>query len=315
MKRGIVISGGGSKGAWAGGVADYLITENKVNYDVCIGTSTGGLLTPLISLSEMQRLKSAYTSVTNDDIFTVKPYTDKGKIRIFNAIWRLINSKLSLGEQGGLNNLIKTFLTRDDYEQTITDNKIIGCTVTNYNTGECEVKLQYKNSYDNYCDWMLATSAVPIVFDVVTKNGYQYLDGGVTEHVPIKEALLHNCNEVDIIILRTKERDAELWHGDNMIDVFMRTIDILTRQISLNDVLIGTLEGTQLKVKLNFYYTPYTLTKNSSIFNKEQMLKWWSEGFNYAKEHGPESITLEAIESGLTFKHNQSKVIYKYQII
>jgi len=40
--RALVISGGGSKGAFAGGVAQYLLEEKKKKeYDLFIGTSTG----------------------------------------------------------------------------------------------------------------------------------------------------------------------------------------------------------------------------------------------------------------------------------
>ena len=44
MKKALVISGGGSKGAFAGGLAQYLIEESRQNYDLFLGTSTGSLL-------------------------------------------------------------------------------------------------------------------------------------------------------------------------------------------------------------------------------------------------------------------------------
>ena len=40
-KSALVISGGGSKGPFAGGVAQYLIEETKHHYDLFLGTSTG----------------------------------------------------------------------------------------------------------------------------------------------------------------------------------------------------------------------------------------------------------------------------------
>jgi len=42
--KALVVSGGGSKGAFGGGVAQYLIEEEKKEYDLLIGTSTGSLL-------------------------------------------------------------------------------------------------------------------------------------------------------------------------------------------------------------------------------------------------------------------------------
>ena len=43
VMRALVISGGGSKGAFAGGVAQYLMEREKREYDMFLGTSTGSL--------------------------------------------------------------------------------------------------------------------------------------------------------------------------------------------------------------------------------------------------------------------------------
>ena len=42
--RALVISGGGSKGAFAGGVAQFLMEQRGYDYDLLLGTSTGSLL-------------------------------------------------------------------------------------------------------------------------------------------------------------------------------------------------------------------------------------------------------------------------------
>lgn len=44
--KALVISGGGSKGAFAGGVAEYLMKDKGKTYDLFLGTSTGSLLVP-----------------------------------------------------------------------------------------------------------------------------------------------------------------------------------------------------------------------------------------------------------------------------
>ena len=51
--RALVISGGGSKGAFAGGVAQYLLEEKKLAYDLFLGTSTGSLLISHLALREI----------------------------------------------------------------------------------------------------------------------------------------------------------------------------------------------------------------------------------------------------------------------
>ena len=44
--KALVISGGGAKGAWAGGLVEYLSMEKGMDWDVFVGSSTGSLLVP-----------------------------------------------------------------------------------------------------------------------------------------------------------------------------------------------------------------------------------------------------------------------------
>ena len=55
--RALVISGGGSKGAFAGGIAEYLISKCGIRYGLFVGTSTGSLLIPLLAIGEISKIK------------------------------------------------------------------------------------------------------------------------------------------------------------------------------------------------------------------------------------------------------------------
>ncbi len=72
--KALVISGGGSKEAYAGGVAEYLISEEKSEYDIFIGTSTGSLLLPHLALRKMDKIRTIYTNVNALDIFNINPF-------------------------------------------------------------------------------------------------------------------------------------------------------------------------------------------------------------------------------------------------
>ncbi len=81
----LVISGGGSKGAFAGGVAEYLIGHTKKEYDLFVGTSTGSLLIPFLARGEIERIKKLYTTIEQSDIFTVCPFKIRkknGKVKV-----------------------------------------------------------------------------------------------------------------------------------------------------------------------------------------------------------------------------------------
>jgi hypothetical protein len=45
---------------------------------------------------------------------------------------------------------------------------------------------------------------------------------------------------------------------------------------------LGILASKHKDVTLNLFYTPTHLTDNALIFHKEEMHKWWQEGYDYA---------------------------------
>lgn len=303
MKRGLVISGGGSKGAFAGGIVEYLIKEKQLNWNVYIGTSTGNLLCPLISVGKIDELKNKYTTISDSDIYSVNPFTKNGGVSIFNLLKRIIFKKRSLGEASKLRKLISSFLTESDYNLLLNSNKEIFSCVTNFTTSCSEYKRIKDEKWEDFCDWMFASSSVPIAFDVVKKNGYEYFDGGMTNSVPIQKAIDEQCTEIDVIILKQKQENN--WYSNiyknPMFAIIMKTLNVLLREIAMSDIQIGLLEAKngQNVIKLNIYYAPI---QNDNIihFDKVQMTKWWNDGYEFAKNYTVKTSTL--LKSGLKYK-------------
>ena len=114
MKKALVISGGGSKGAFAGGVAQYLMTKENRDYDLFIGTSTGSLMVSHLALGMIDELKHLYTNVNQDAIFSNNPFRIKKvagekviSIRHLNTLWNFLNGRKTFGESKNLRTLIK----------------------------------------------------------------------------------------------------------------------------------------------------------------------------------------------------------------
>ena len=98
--KALVISGGGSKGAFAGGVAQYLIQDLKHDYDLYLGTSTGSLLVPHLSLGKVDKVKEMYTSVNQSSIFSNCPFIIKKKFGediIEINHWNVLKNFLNIG--------------------------------------------------------------------------------------------------------------------------------------------------------------------------------------------------------------------------
>lgn len=284
MKRGLVISGGGSTGAFAGGILEYLIKEKGLEWDIVVGTSTGSLLVPLASINKIDELKDAYTNVTNGDIFTISPYNKRNKFRIFNILKRLIMGKTSVGDASKLRKKIMSIFTEDDYNKTIKMEKYVYVSTTNMTKSKVEYKCQRSENYNDFCDWMFASASFPVLFDIVKKNGYEYLDGGIIEPIPLQKAVDEECDIIDVIIL-SAEQINDNPPSDNMFDVAINTLKIMREEINSDDLEIGKLNGEIMNIKINIYRLPKDLTNNCILFNKEEMIKWWKDGYEFAKHH------------------------------
>jgi len=240
----------------------------------------------------MDTLKEAYTTVTQKDIFKINPFKVKSDangvvkvaINFKNVFWNtLIRGKNSFGDASNLKKLIKRFISEKDYRKIKDSGREVVCTTTNLTLGKSEYKSTKEYGYKDFCDWVLASATAPPFMEVVEKDGYQYADGGILEQAAIQEAINRGAKEIDVIILKKEDAELPTELIRNSFHYIFRTIDLMMLEIGRSDIQIGKLKAINEDVKLNFYYTPRKLTNNSLIFNKENMLSWWDEGYESAK--------------------------------
>jgi len=288
--RALVISGGGSKGAFAGGVAQYLLEERGHQYDLLLGTSTGSLLIPHLALGNVKKIYSIYTNVSMKRIFNINPFLVKKRdgidtvsINHFNVLLQFFKKRRTFGESYKLRKFIKRNFTLSEFNQLKASQCNIVVTVTNISRNEVEYKAIKDFDYEDFCDWIwISCNYIPFM-SLVSKGGSEYGDGGFSNLVPIREAIERGATEIDVVILETEVQTAARTIGKNpfslMVDLFATLLD----QVEKHDITIGKLAATAKNVKLNLYYTPTQLTDNALIFNKVKMKQWWKEGYEYAK--------------------------------
>ena len=289
--RALVISGGGSKGAFAGGVAQYLIEGLGRNYDMYLGTSTGSLLVPHLAVNKVGKLYDVFTNVQQDDIFSVSPFVQRKKgdrefvsIDFINSLWQFIRMKRTFGESKSLKRLIQKKFTKEEYD-TIRETKTdLVVTVSNLSTNTVEYKSIHEYSYEEFCNWIwISCNYIPFM-SLAKVNGYEYADGGLGCVVPVREAIQRGATEVDVIVLKSENMERNKILGKNPFSLMIGLFGHLLEQVEKHDILIGKLAARNKGVTLNLYYTPIELTENSLIFSKDLMAKWWQQGYDYAKE-------------------------------
>ena len=289
--RALVISGGGSKGAYAGGVAQYLIQEEGRDYDMFLGTSTGSLLVPHLAAGKIDKIHNVFTNVNQSNIFSVNPFIVRKKgdrefvsIDFLNSLWQFIKMKRTFGESRALRRYIKKHFTYEEYQFIKEAKEDVIVTVSNLSKNGVEYKSIKDFSYDEFCDWIwISCNYIPFM-SLVKKNGFEYADGGLGCVVPIREAILRGATEVDAIVLESENMEYNKVLGKNPYSLMINLFGHLLDQVERSDIIIGKLAAKNNNVNLNLYYTPSKLTENSLIFNKKLMTSWWQQGYFNAKK-------------------------------
>ncbi len=303
--KALVVSGGGSKGAFAGGVAQYLMEQKGNAYDMFLGTSTGSLLIPHLAVNDIPKVYDIFTNVSQSTIFSINPFIQRKKdnreyvtINYFNSMLQFIKRKRTFGESKALRkNILKNF-TKEEYAKIRATKEDVVVTVSNLSKNRVEYKSIKDFSYEEFCDWIwISCNYIPFM-SLATRNGFEYADGGLGCVIPIREAIQRGATEVDAIVLESENLEYNKVLGKNPFSLLISLFGHLLDQVEKSDIALGKLAAKNKNVKLNLYYTPTKLTENSLIFSKRLMVDWWQQGFDYAKAKNENSYAMNDLKTG-----------------
>ncbi|MDO8462311.1 MAG: patatin-like phospholipase family protein [Deltaproteobacteria bacterium] len=234
---GLVLSGGGARGAYEGGVIHYIRTglpQENVRFDILTGTSVGAINAcflaatahdPELQGREMRRL---WEMLSPSRIYKT------GALSVGKAIFQTIKHDLlgwikeqrldeavpftfykSLQDTSPL----REFLGREISWQNISKNMkkgVVGAlavSTTDIQTGQLVIFLE-KDSSLNYIGTpdavkttitethAMASAAIPILFPPIDIDGTYYCDGGLRQTTPISPAVALGAEKILIIALR-----------------------------------------------------------------------------------------------------------------
>lgn len=182
----LILEGGGMRGVYTAGVLDYFL-DKKIEFPVCYAVSAGACHGS--SFLAKQRKRAFHVTV---DYLNDKRYAG-------------LYSFITTGDFFGVNmvyNLIPNELNPYDYDEYGKYGGKFFAVVTNCKTGKAEY-LQIKDMHKDISA-IRASSSLPVISRMVEVNGKQYLDGGVTDSIPIKKSI-EDGNVKNVVIL-TRDR-------------------------------------------------------------------------------------------------------------
>lgn len=230
MKTGLVLEGGAMRGVYTSGVLDFFLDQN-IHFDVCLGVSAGACLA--CSYLSLQRGRG-YAVMT--DYLNNKEYCS-------------LSSLLRTGDLFGaefLYHKIPEELYPIDNSAFLKNSTKFYSVVTDCNTG-APAYLRVEDMFRDV-DFVRASSSLPLLARMVEINGTFYLDGGVSDPIPVKQALFMGCDRIVVVLTRhrryrkSKERSLPLIRCKyrkypNLINAMENRHKIYNESLSLLDHL------------------------------------------------------------------------------
>lgn len=217
--KGLVLSGGGTKGAFEIGVWKAL-REKNIPIDIVVGTSVGALNAAAIAQNDYEAALDFWERLTINDVIALNSsmtskYIDKGDLTS-NASLQLDFIKDIFG--GGLdvsplrNNIVKLL-----DEDNIRNSPIrLGLVTVNLKTFKPEELMIEDIPEGKLHDYLMASAALPI-FKLPEIDGATYIDGAFYDNVPINFLLNQQCKDIIAVEFpsfgirqKIKENDSHL---------------------------------------------------------------------------------------------------------
>ncbi len=235
MKLGLALSGGGIRGIAHAGVLKAL-EENNIKIDAIGGTSSGSLIATLYALGYspyyiyilFKRYASEITQINAGAILSgLGNFMKNKKIPILglktgNSIEKAFDELASrkgiknVGEITKMPIVIPTVDIGESKEYIFTNNipksKKKDKYITDISIGKA----------------VRASSSFPAVFYPCEYKKHKFLDGGALDNVPVVEVRKQGVDKVIAVNFKADDIDE----SSNMMDVAMRTIDIMGNKIS-----------------------------------------------------------------------------------
>jgi predicted patatin/cPLA2 family phospholipase len=239
-KRGLVISGGGVKGAFGVGVLEYLMKVKGLTFDFVVGTSTGGLITPYVVTGDIDLIKDIYSNVDSSDILGNVGWTEAfslGYLNNVDPLWKLIQTNITDERWAKVQ-------ASSSQMSVVTVDFQTSNTVYFHSKDKLNVlppaEERTLQSTEDLRHAILASGCEPCFMPTVhiTQNGqkHQYVDGGVRDYAPISLALLNGVEELYVIILSPAGYHDTNTEYTNLVNVLLRTIELLSDAVGTQNI-------------------------------------------------------------------------------
>lgn len=188
MKKGLVMEGGAMRGMFTAGVIDVMM-EHQITFDGAMGVSAGAVFGCNYKSSQPGRVIRYNAAYCN------KPQ--------YAGLRTFLKTGDMFGEQFCYHD-IPEHLDPFDYEAYRKNPMDFYVVVTDAKTGKALYK-KVDRCDKTEMEWMRASASMPIVSKPVCVDGYELLDGGVADSIPVQK--MQELGFDKTVVVLTQPRD------------------------------------------------------------------------------------------------------------
>lgn len=212
-----------------------------MDFTYFLGTSVGALNAAMLGQArnraeladDLARLKKVWLDIKgNQSIFRPNPWK---YLRLF--------FRDAMYEPVGLQRLIKENI---DLDRLFDAASVVKVTAVALETGELLVADSRQKQYkDDFLAYILASASMPLFFPPVLIQGKHWYDGGLRDITPLGSAFAEFPDEIVVILTHPIHPDLSPIirpaKAGGALDAIWRVIEILTNEISANDLQLANL--------------------------------------------------------------------------
>ena len=259
MSSCLVLEGGAKRGIYTAGVLDVFL-ENGIMTDGVIGVSAGAIHGCSYVSKQIGR-SIRYNLKYNDDyrFMSFKSFLKTGNVVDTNFAYYELPEKLDLFDH-------KTF------EE---NNTKFYATCTNINTGKAEYIL-CPNLRQHYINYLRASASMPLVSQIVKLDNNCYLDGGISDSIPLKAAFDLGFDKNIVVLTRpkgyVKKPFSLLWLVKLVYRKFPNFINTIKNRHKVYNQTIEDIEQLEDKKQI-FVIRPSKLIKIGRMETNVEIIK------------------------------------------
>jgi NTE family protein len=239
MKRALVLSGGSIKGAFQAGAIRHLLDSGWVP-DILVGTSVGSLNASFLA-DRIGRQRAGGNAVdwpaagAELEAFWRRNITGPDALIQRRSKAELAWDALSSKFDGFLRidpliALVKRELSLQNIRKSEVDLRIASVNVI-----DGRLKLADPEFHD-LIDYVIASSAMPLIMPLSRIGGGRYTDGGIREVAPLDTAIDLGADQVFCIVCQAKELAAKHFEPGNLVQLSEQIMDVVTNETVTNDL-------------------------------------------------------------------------------